>query len=457
MAKVHKHQPKIEIDITDAQLTAQGGSYFLAQMASRLNLPSFLRDAMHVKQRRRGCNDEQMLLSLIYNLASGNGALSDLDALRIDTATRTIAGLEQSPASRRMGEYLSRCTPKDVEALQGVAHAISTQLLADACRREIADRGYVPVFIDGSEIEVMGHYYEEAHRGYSGRMQYWLHGVFVGGVWASARLCPGAGDVTAGWREQLEADVRPVLETLHIDTKPQGEDDSRKDDSTTVATNSTVPVWVSTDNAYYRKDCVSYFSERGWDYSISVTNDTYKRPVLRRAKNASASSWEKISACEEATVVHHKPEGWKKEHRYIVIRTEWKGTQHLLFPCYTVICVSRCDLPLQDLIARHRHKQGMENEFKGPLEALDLHHPPCLRFVANQIFYLCGQLAHLLLRAVQYRLLPPKEYRRSIRTLIHYLIRTVARVVRSSRKLRLLFARTTWRLDWIHHAACQLE
>ncbi|MDT8323870.1 MAG: hypothetical protein RRA94_07165 [Bacteroidota bacterium] len=41
------------------------------------------------------------------------------------------------------------------------------------------------------------------------------------------------------------------------------------------------------------------------------------------------------------------------------------------------------------------------------LPTLDLHHPPCLRFFTNQAFYACGQLAHLLLCAVQDYLLPP--------------------------------------------------
>lgn len=452
MRKVHHRQQKIEIDITDAQLTGHAGLHFVSQMASQLQLPELLRAGMHVKQRQRGCDDAQMLLGLIYSLASGNGALSDLDAFRRDTATLTIAGLERAPASRRLGEYLTRCTPTDLDALLGVVRKLSRELVADACRREIEMRGYVPVFIDGSEIEVAGRYYEEAHRGYSGRTQYWLHGVFVGGVWASERLCPGGVDVTAGWKEQLESDVRPALDALRI-TRHHDPGDG----SAVVEEEVPVPVWVSTDNAYYRKECVSYYQDCGWDYSISVTSGTYKRPILQRAKQNDESMWEPLNGREDATVVQYRPSQWSRVHHYVVIRTEWDGTQRLLFPRYTVICVSSGDLPVKELVARHRHKQGMENEFKGPLEALDLHHPPCLRFLANQIFYACGQLAHLLVRAVQYRLLPSTEYRRSIRTIIHDLIRTVARVVRSGRKIRLLFARTTWRLNWVHYAACQLE
>lgn len=98
-----------------------------------------------------------------------------------------------------------------------------------------------------------------------------------------------------------------------------------------------------------------------------------------------------------------------------------------------------------------------ENAFKGPLVDLDLHHPPCRRFRANQAFHACGQLAQLLLRAVQYRLLPKAARRHGLRPLIRHLVRTVARLVRSGRRWRLDFARTNFRLDWLYHAAVQLE
>ena len=48
---------------------------------------------------------------------------------------------------------------------------------------------------------------------------------------------------------------------------------------------------------------------------------------------------------------------------------------------------------------------------------LDLHHPPCRGYRANQAFYAYGRMAHLLLRAVQYRLLPKAARRHGIRPL----------------------------------------
>ena len=53
---------------------------------------------------------------------------------------------------------------------------------------EAAVRDYVPVFIDGTVIEVDGKLFEEARRGYDGTRQYWSHGVFIGSLWASGRL-----------------------------------------------------------------------------------------------------------------------------------------------------------------------------------------------------------------------------------------------------------------------------
>ncbi len=61
----------------------------------------------------------------------------------------------------------------------------------------------------------------------------------------------------------------------------------------------------------------------------------------------------------------------------------------------------------------------------------------------------------MLLRAVQYQLLPARARRHGLRPLIRYLVRVVGRLVRSGRRLD--FARNNFRLDWLYHAAVQLE
>ena len=99
------------------------------------------------------------------------------------------------------------------------------------------------------------------------------HGIFVGGLWASGRLHPGGVDVAAGWREQLAHDVAPLLSDHH-------------------------PVWLHADNAYYRVDLIRFCRERGWDYSISVTNDGYRRPILESLEGLPESAWTDIGGEE---------------------------------------------------------------------------------------------------------------------------------------------------------------
>jgi len=53
---------------------------------------------------------------------------------------------------------------------------------------EFLDRLYVPVFIDGTGIEVDGAYFEGAGKLYDGSLGYWLHAAFVGGLWVTQRF-----------------------------------------------------------------------------------------------------------------------------------------------------------------------------------------------------------------------------------------------------------------------------
>jgi len=86
---------------------------------------------------------------------------------------------------------------------------------------------------------------------------------------------------------------------------------------------------------------------------------------------------------EEAIFATHHPNGWDQMQHYVVICQRTQGGQFLLVPRYTVILVPRNDLPLEELVHRHRGKQDHENAFKGPLVDMDLHHPSCRGYRAK--------------------------------------------------------------------------
>ena len=201
---------------------------------------------------------------------------------------------------------------------------------------------------------------------------------------------------------------------------------------------------------------MEYVSSRGWDYSVSVTDANKCRPVLDVVEDLPEHGWTDIGMGESATRVRYRPAKWKDEQSYVVVRRAVERQGELL-PRFTVILANRDDLPLAEVVRRHRSKQGHENAFKGPLVDLDLHHPPCRGYRANQAFYAYGRMAHLLLRAVQYRLLPKAARRHGIRPLVRHVMRTVARLVTSGRRRSLLFASCCFRRDWLFFASLQLE
>jgi len=63
----------------------------------------------------------------------------------------------------------------------------------------------------------------------------------------------------------------------------------------------------------------------------------------------------------------------------------------------------------------------------------------------------------MLLVAVQYLLLPNSARKHGIRMIMKNLVRTAGRLVCSSRKWIMKFAKTTLRLNWMAHATNRLD
>ncbi len=88
---------------------------------------------------------------------------------------------------------------------------------------------------------------------------------------------------------------------------------------------------------------------------------------------------------------------------------------------------------------------------------MHLNHPPCRSYRANKAFYALGQLAQVLLRAVQYEALPKSARYHGIRSVIRYVVRTAAHMVRTGRRMVMRFAKTNYRLEWLYSAMVHLE
>ncbi len=203
--------PTLAYGVCDDDLTGLAGLGVVARLARFLGLPEQLAASVRLQRRRRGCSDVQMLLALIYSACAGAGHLHAVDAWGPMTSPAELAGCGPCPTAGGSAQTCSGCTRRPWRGLRECARLVSRRLgplVAQACGQRW---GSVPVFVDGTGIEVEGQLCENAGRGYNGEKQYWLHSVFVGAAWVSARLNAGGTDVRGDWREQLDQDVAPWL------------------------------------------------------------------------------------------------------------------------------------------------------------------------------------------------------------------------------------------------------
>ena len=153
MSRLLPRPLQVEQDFTDARLTGFGGCSALALTAERLGLFQDLSEGVRIKVRRRGASDGESLWVLAASLAAGGGSLSDLDGLRSDPAALRLMGLSLAPSGRRMGEFLSKVSESDVEGLLEAARRLARQVASAVVEHEVEAGGFVPVFVDGTEIE----------------------------------------------------------------------------------------------------------------------------------------------------------------------------------------------------------------------------------------------------------------------------------------------------------------
>ena len=258
------------------------------------------------------------------------------------------------------------CSPQTrnqrLAAVRSFARYVCGRSAGHWIRRYQRELGYVPVFVDGTGIEVAGRCFEQAGKGYNGERQDWLHSVFVGVLWVSARLQPGGSDVGGGWREQLEQDVEPLLRN--------GEQ-----------------VWLRADHADYRGELVAFCAARGWDYSISLTDGRKQGPLRRILADCAYADqdWTALDAEgeEAALLLYYQPAGWARAEVYVVVRRTHEDGQPLLVPHYSFILVSRDDLPAGRVGAAAPGQTGSGERLQGTAAGVEPA-PPAVQVVRGQ-------------------------------------------------------------------------
>lgn len=289
-----------------------------------------------------------------------------------------------------------------------------SRLLAEAKPGRIYHAGRPMVFFDDTEIEVEGKRFEGARINYEGSRALSFQTLWVGPFVADA-IFDGASDPSRHLGELLAANA-----SLWAGKQAHFYADS-----------------ASSAAGYLKHIASSGFGA----WSVSYNKWTEKLDKL--AAELPESQWTMKPADAEGLLeghawVRHMPGEAERAHLFATVRRRKPGEMFWRYGyvvCDNVTPGADRQTP-QSVMERHALKGASEQGFSHLLSDLDLHHPPCEKLVANQMFYALGVLAYNLLMGLRTLDLPDDTQAWKPRTLIRNLLIVPVKVSTHARRLR---------------------
>lgn len=309
--------------------------------------------------------------------------------------------MPQPRLRRVVPEEAERAKESHLSALNDLVRASARACFSRMDHRALRTAGYVPVFLDGTDLEVEGSCFDAARMGRDGkRLLRWMT-VMVGPLLVAQELCEGnrdEGRSMAGLIDEVLKTVRgaelPVLSFLAL-----------------------------MDAAFFEKQVIESLP-KDWHFIVCANQ---QRPLLTRlAQEQNEALWQKEGpdakrgwAASESLCFVHQPEDWDAPATIVCKRyqkaDEIEGTWHYSF---LATRLEAGDLPAE-LLEKHGYcqsiwmlygtKQGRENHYKTPLRDLSLHHPPSCRLGVNQAYYALASVASNIAMVLRYRVIPAPE------------------------------------------------
>jgi hypothetical protein len=425
-----------------ASFTPLAGAVLFEQAFRKLGLRRAASETL--SQRNGNYSSDEIALQVIAGLLCGGRGFQatailshDADLARIFGVTNVasgstiyrsmcdFAGLEQRnvsehyvPAGRRLpaldmfGEpatvpKLRRLVPSEPEAI-GVdcAEALHNFLTRMAKRvgnlLKVGDLnlcGFLPVFGDGTDIEVRGHCFDAARKNYRGNQSLRIMSLMAGPLTLAISVLLGNSDEGAALPREIEKAADTVRELAKKRL-----------------------VLALLDAAFAEAQVIEKMNQMEWKYIVCANQ--FRQPLQRLADEQPASQWKStgpdvLRGWTESWValMTHQPEGWSRPVTLVVRRWKVDGdhTDHYSF-LYTNL--EARDLPNR-LVKKfgvasaiwqlYGTKQGRENNFKTLLTDIGLHHPPSGRLGATQAFAHMAAVAANIHAFIAYRVVPEED------------------------------------------------
>jgi hypothetical protein len=352
----------------------------LGQVASPATLYRTMCDLSGLEQRRFGD---------VYTEAGASVAALDVfgDPVRRPAHRRTV-----SEEPEAMSEELAAQWD---EVLARVAKRAGRLLK----RGQLALRGFLPVFGDGTDIEVEGRCFDAARKNRHGERCLRAMTVMVGPLVAALSVLPGDADEGHALPGVLERAARLAGELA-----------------------GKLPVLALLDAAFAEKQVIEWLCAAGWKFLVCANQ--YSGALERIAAGQPRGQWKETGPDErrgwtESAVLtmSHWPEGWPGAVTVAVRR--WKNAGEIVYRysfLYTNLEAEHLPAALvkkhglaQSLWMLYGTKQGRENNFKTLLSDMNLHRPASGRLGLVQALGYLAAVAANIHAFLAYRVVPKQD------------------------------------------------
>ncbi len=384
-----KKNCRFHLDVaTGENISSHGGQIVIDALATRFDLWNSLASIPGLDPRKRrtaGFSATSIVAQMIVGLLRA-ASLADMERVGSDRVLMELVGLSKGAGQSTLDEWLRAQTSQTVAAVMAVNRTLVSRVLAQATPGRVLLAGRPTVFFDDTEIEVEGKCFEGARRNYEGNRAMSFQTLWVGPFVADA-IFDGVADPSQHLGELLAANA-----SLWQGTQGRFYADSAS---------SAVKFLKQIEAAGFGSWSVSYnkWTEKLEKLAAQLPESQWAMEPPRRTAPEKGFAWVKHMPGEAA-----KPGLHLRDRPGARARGEmfWR---HGFLVCDDLTPAADQRTP-ESVFEFHALKGASEQGFSHLLSDLDLHHPPCEKLVANQMFYALGLLAYNVLIALRVLDLP---------------------------------------------------
>jgi hypothetical protein len=412
----------IKLDFSpDEPVTGFGGMAIAQRLLLRLGVTTLFK--RHLPERQ-GYSMPEIVTSAFAGLLTGARGTFATEVVRQDPALLALMGLERAPEEATFWRSL-KDVGEALDAMSRLSLAIGRRVIARSRRRAIYERGFLPLFVDGTLLEGSARREGTKRIKDKGEGLMWTVG-FLGPYAVDQRLCPaGEGEQTAA-RGLIERIDEGILKPgrLRGDTLVLMDSLHGNDPALDVLEQRRLKYVVGANGLKRTGDVLAEQAECQWTPTPEYDE---ARGVCDSAVCVASVQCEEWSS--KRTLVGRR---WKNEGEFVwnfagVLTNLEPGDERLGEKAASNGGFAKAVWKLYD------RKGACENHFKNLLEDLRLHNPPCREWVRNAGFYAIGALTGLLAAAIDALSSPLGGGRRRIATLRRWLLCVPGRVRRHAR------------------------